>query len=307
MRRVGLWMYQNGGGDVIEKKIVEQLKEREIDVVTGLDLRFAHANGDGIICNGTNVSDLDLFFSYNAGEQTVGQLYMYETLGSLMPTVNNFRAFALAEDKFRTNLALKKAGVNCSDYFLCHRERPDELREKFAEWGKMVFKPLDGWGGSGMALLNGEESLDMLMPFLNQMDIRHYYVERFIKNDFTDFRIDIVDGDFISCYGRKAKKRDWRTNVTSGGKVILREPNDEVVALAKKATKAVGLEIAGVDILYDKEREEYVVLEVNGIPAFATPDQEAMGLDFNDKKIKKIVKLIDRVTQKERKKREKES
>jgi len=27
-----------------------------------------------------------------------------------------------------------------------------------------------------------------------------------------------------------------------------------------------------------------IVLEVNGIPAFATPAQEKMGLDFNDKK-----------------------
>ena len=56
------------------------------------------------------------------------------------------------------------------------------------------------------------------------------------------------------------------------------------------------LEIAGVDIIYDIEREEYVVLEVNGLPAFATPEQEEMGLDFNDKKIDKIVDLIDRLT-----------
>jgi ribosomal protein S6--L-glutamate ligase len=36
------------------------------------------------------------------------------------------------------------------------------------------------------------------------------------------------------------------------------------------------------------------VIEVNGIPAFATPEQEKMGLNFNDKKIDLIVDLIDR-------------
>jgi len=40
------------------------------------------------------------------------------------------------------------------------------------------------------------------------------------------------------------------------------------------------------------------VLEVNGIPAFATPEQEKMGLNFNDKKIDLIVDMIDRKTKK---------
>jgi len=54
--------------------------------------------------------------------------------------------------------------------------------------------------------------------------------------------------------------------------------------LAKRASKVCGTDIAGVDIIYDLEREEYVVLEVNGIPAFATPEQERLGLDFQIKR-----------------------
>ena len=88
-------------------------------------------------------------------------------------------------------------------------------------------------------------------------------------------------------------------NVTSGGSVFLREANDEIVDLAIKATKTLGLDIAGVDIIFDRKKEKYIVLEVNGIPAFATPEQEKMGLNFNDKKIDLIVDLIDRKTTKE--------
>ena len=80
--------------------------------------------------------------------------------------------------------------------------------------------------------------------------------------------------------------------------VFLREPNEDVINLALNATKITGLDIAGVDIIYDRKKEEYVVLEVNGIPAFATPEQEKMGLDFNKKKIDLIVDLIDRKTKK---------
>ena len=155
-------------------------------------------------------------------------------------------------------------------------------------------KPTEGWGGMGLVKIENDAALDMLIPFIKHTDLRHFYVERFIDYDNTDFRVDIVDGEYISCYGRQAPAGDWKTNITSGGKLLLREPTDELVALAKKAAKLTGLDIAGVDMIYDQEREQYVVLEVNGIPAFATPEQEQLGLDFNTKKINAIVNLIEK-------------
>ncbi|WP_345975244.1 ATP-grasp domain-containing protein [Sulfurimonas sp. HSL3-7] len=297
-RKVGIWMYQNSGGPEIEQKLILKLLERGINSVTGLDLRFAEGSKEGIHCKGLDMTALDAFFSYNAGEQTVAQVYMYQVLSEFIPTLNNFRSFAIAEDKFQSNMMLAKAGVRTPDFYLCHKEDMNGMVDQYDEWGKMVYKPIDGWGGNGMALIENRVTLDTLLPFINKSDARNVYVERFIKNDYSDFRVDIVDGEFVACYGRKAGGRDWRTNITSGGSVILREANDEIVELAKRATKAIGLEIAGVDILYDEEKEEYVVLEVNGIPAFATPEQEAMGLDFNDKKIDLIVNMIDRITKK---------
>ena len=52
---VGMWMYQNGGGDKIEKKIVSKLKERDIEAITGLNLRYAVAENGKIICNGFEI------------------------------------------------------------------------------------------------------------------------------------------------------------------------------------------------------------------------------------------------------------
>ena len=76
----------------------------------------------------------------------------------------------------------------------------------------------------------------------------------------------------------------------------MREANDDIINVAKRACEATGVDIGGVDIIYDLEKEEYIVLEVNGIPAFATPEQEKIGLNFNNKKIDLIVDLIDRKT-----------
>jgi ribosomal protein S6--L-glutamate ligase len=210
--------------------------------------------------------------------------------------INSYDSFALTEDKFQTSFVLRNNGVKTADYKLCHRDDGHELKKIIKKWDKMVYKPTDGWGGVGLTKIENEASLDMLMPFLNQMDLRFFYVEKFIDYDNTDFRVDIVDGEFVSCYGRKASGTDWRTNVTSGGSVFMREANDEIIDVAKRACKVTGVDIGGVDIIYDREKEEYLVLEVNGIPAFATPEQEKMGLDFNDRKIDLIVDLIDRKT-----------
>ena len=295
MAHIGIWMYQNGGGDIIQKKLVDRLHDHGHIVTTGLNLRHAIAENGKILLNGLNMYELDCFFSYNAGEQTKYQVYLYETLDRHIPCINNFKAFSISEDKFKTNDLLRKNGIRTADYFLCHREDIETIRNKVLEWGKAVFKTVDGWGGMGMALVDSKDKLDMILPFLNQTDLRFFYIEKFIDYDGSDFRVDLVDNEFIACYGRKAKEGDWRTNVTSGGSVILREDcTDELIEIAKKASSTLGMDIAGVDMIYDREHEEYVVLEVNGIPAFATPEQEKMGLNFNDKKIEKIVDLINK-------------
>lgn len=297
-RTIGMWLYSNGGGDKIANTIIKKLKERDIDTLNDVNLRQAVANNGDILHNGIKLNNLDLFFSYNAGEQTQYQTYLYQALNRVIPMINSYDSFALTEDKFHTSFVLRNNGVKTADYKLSHRDDGDELKKIIKKWGKIVYKPTDGWGGAGITKIENESSLDMLMPFFNQMDIRYIYVEKFIDYDNSDFRVDIVNGEFIGCYGRKASETDWRTNITSGGSIFMREPNDEIINIAKKATKACGVDIAGVDIIYDREKEEYIVLEVNGIPAFATPEQEKMGLDFNDKKIDLIVDLIDKKTKK---------
>ena len=295
-RKVGIWMYQNGGGDKIERKLVKKLNERGIETFTGLNLRQAHVKKGHIYHNKLKVDKLDLFFSYNAGEQTQYQVFLYEALSRVIPTVNSYSAFELTEDKFQTSFLLQHHGVPTPEFRLHHRDDNHYLEKIIKKWKKMVYKPTDGWGGVGLTKIENQDTLDMLLPFLNQMDLRFFYVEKFVNYDNTDYRVDIVDGQFVGCYGRRASGSDWRTNITSGGSVFLREANDEVINLAIKAADICGCDIAGVDIIYDLEREEYVVLEVNGIPAFATPEQEKMGLNFNDKKIDLIVNLIDKKT-----------
>jgi ribosomal protein S6--L-glutamate ligase len=296
-RTIGMWLYKNSGGDAIGKTIIEKLQERDILTVDDINLRYATAQNKNIVHNDTKLNKLDLFFSYNAGEQTVYQTYLYQALNRIIPMINSYDSFQLTEDKFQTSLVLRNAGVKTADYRLFHKnEANDNFHKILEKWKSIVLKPTEGWGGTGLTKIEDELSLQNLLPAINHSNTREVFVEKFIKYDNSDFRVDIVDGKYVGCYGRRAPSNDWRTNVTSGGSVFMRECNEDVLKVAKNAAKACGADIAGIDIIYDQEKEEYVVLEVNGIPAFATPEQEKMGLDFNDKKIELIVDLIDRKT-----------
>jgi ribosomal protein S6--L-glutamate ligase len=286
-------MYKNGGGQFIQEEIARKLKDRDIHVIPELNLANAMASDGHIFCKKVPMEELDLYFSYNAGKQTQYQMYLYQTLNESVPCINNYNSFALTEDKFRTSHKLTQAGIVTPQYKMLKRGDKKKLKKAMQDWGgKLIYKPTDGWGGMGIVKIENERSLDMLFPFLDQTNIPYFYIEKYINYDMTDFRIDVVDGEYVSCYGRQAPSDSWKTNVTSGGSIMLREPSDEAVELAIKAAGITGLEIAGVDLIYDLEKEQYVVLEVNGIPAFATPEQQVLGLDFNHIKINKIVDLI---------------
>ena len=99
-RKIGMWLYQNGGGNEIQEKIIKKLKQRDIDVVPNINLRDAIAKNSHIIWNDLKLDKLDLFFSYNAGEQTQYQMYLAKALSKVIPMINSFDAFELTEDKF---------------------------------------------------------------------------------------------------------------------------------------------------------------------------------------------------------------
>ena len=166
-RKIGMWLYSNGGGDKIQKKIMKKLRERDIDAIDSFNFQECIAKNGHIIHNDIKLDKLDLFFSYNAGEQTQYQMYLYQALNRVMPMINTYDSFALTEDKFHTSFVLRNNGIATADYKLCHRDNGAELKKIIKKWDKMVYKPTDGWGGVGLTKIESEANLDMLMPFLN--------------------------------------------------------------------------------------------------------------------------------------------
>ena len=195
---IGMWMYQNGGGRAIQRQIIEQLGQRDIAVINNLNLNRAIAKNGQILCHDIEMESLDLYFSYNAGQQTDYQVYLYQKLDMSVQCINSFAGFSLTEDKFATSHLLNRHGLTTADYQLCHRDDIASVKSILRQWGgRAVYKPTDGWGGMGIVKIENEAAIDMLVPFLNQTNMRYFYLERLIDYDNTDFRLDIVNGQVV--------------------------------------------------------------------------------------------------------------
>ena len=97
-----------------------------------------------------------------------------------------------------------------------------------------------------------------------------FIVRELIKND-GDIRVFCVGFKAIGAMKRTPmKKGEFRSNISLGGKgeefdlKSAKEVND----LAEKAAKVTGIEIAGVDIMINKETGDPYILEVNPGPQF---------------------------------------
>ena len=108
--------------------------------------------------------------------------------------------------------------------------------------------------------------------------------QQYIECGNSDLRLQVV-GDKVVAAVRRTSAGDFRANATLGGKMTTYEPTSDEVELAIAAARAVGAEIAGVDIL---PGEKPLLCEVNGNAHFKRL-MDATGVDVADKIVDYII------------------
>lgn len=130
-------------------------------------------------------------------------------------------------------------------------------------------------------------SFDEVREHLDENPDNRFVLQRFIPND-GDYRVLII-GDEVLIIGRSAVGDSHLNNTSQGGEAIL-IPVDQlpakVIEDAKKIMKHLGMTIAGVDAIANKETGEYSFLEVNAQPqlqsgAFIPEKEVLMGKLFS--------------------------
>ena len=177
---------------------------------------------------------------------------------------NRAESVRLADDKMLTHLALagrvRQPKTIASPLFFSGEDDPAIAERIERELGyPMIVKKCYGAFGRQVYLVRNGEELRRMRSYL--LEEPHLY-QQFIDCGASDIRVITIGGKAICAMKRKATvPGEFRANAELGGIGERIELTPKLRRIAEKASRALGLEYAGVDLLWDDEG--YLVTEVN--------------------------------------------
>ena len=190
---------------------------------------------------------------------TIGLLRFLESHGQLL--VNSEVATRNCLNKLSTIDMLSASGIAVPRTFIVRHV--DEGLRAFGDIGDAVIKPIFGSRGEGVTRATNVESARFVLEEMLAHG-RVPLIQEFIRHEGFDIRALVV-GDVVIASMRRESK-GLRTNISRGGKPMPIELGVELSGLAVRASRALGCDYAGVDIV-SSDKGNYV-LEVNSQPDY---------------------------------------
>src|SRR5688572_28890079 len=172
--------------------------------------------------------------------------------------LNPPRALEICVDKYLASARLDNAGLPTPPTAVCQdAESAFAAFEKLG--GDVVVKPLFGSEGRGMVRVDSPDLAWRVFRTLERLQTV-LYLQQFIAHPGWDLRVFVLGGEVLAAMRRHARD-GWRTNVAQGGRAEATSVTGEETRLALAAARAVGADVAGVDLL-PRPEGGYHVLEV---------------------------------------------
>ncbi|WP_141735402.1 30S ribosomal protein S6--L-glutamate ligase [Oligoflexus tunisiensis] len=193
------------------------------------------------------------------GSAVVRQFELMQTY-----VVNDSAAIARSRDKLHCLQKLAKAGVDLPVTGCAHSTKDVEGLIEFAGGAPLVVKLLEGTQGIGVVLAETKKAAESVIEAFRGLDA-NIIVQEFIREAAgSDIRCFVVGDQVVASMMRQAAEGEFRSNIHRGGSGHKVEITEQERAMAVRAAKLLGLEVAGVDILRSKNGP--VVMEVNSSP-----------------------------------------
>ena len=253
------------------KRLIESFKEKNIDInihsPSTFDIIVNSDKDPSIKRKGKDYKMPELvFLRGTSGENNFNLTLLRQFEELLIPVINTPDSIENAKDKLLTSQLLASYGIPITRTLMFRR--PVNVKTVEEQIGfPCVIKITTGSRGFGVYLCKTEDEFESLMQFVISFNknktliIQEYIGERVGE----DLRVMVVGGKVIGTMKRKSNK-DFRANISQGGSGEVYPLNDEVEFLARESAKILGLDIAGVDLLFDKRG--FRVCEVNSNPGF---------------------------------------
>jgi RimK family alpha-L-glutamate ligase len=216
----------------------------------------------------------------------------YEKGKTLVLNVSSARK--AAKDKLLTLQYLAQKNIPVPKSILAKFPLNISFVEKHISY-PIIVKKSEGSEGRGIMLSENREQLEDLTEMLEEsVDVRKFnlILQEFVSTKKgKDIRVFVIGGRAIGAILRTGKKGDFKANFSGGGTVEKFPLNSEIEWLAVESTKILGLDVAGVDILFDTNG--YKICEVNASPYFEG-FEKATGLNIAKEIFKYLSLRLDR-------------
>ena len=263
----------NGSGNYSTKRLKEVAKARghEVRVIKYRDCYASiEQNNPTVSYRGEDLGTFDAIIPRIASNMTrYGTAIVRQLEMQGVYTVSSSIEINRSRDKLRSMQLLAKAGVGIPKTVVSRNSADiDDLLEKIGGT-PIIIKLARGTHGNGVVLAETKKAAKSVLQafYLSNEDGTNILLQEFVKESAgTDIRAFVVGSRVVASMKRQSLDDDFRSNLHKGGEGVVIKLTEEERRTAVKAAKAMGLNIAGVDMM--RSDRGPLVLEVNASPGF---------------------------------------
>jgi ribosomal protein S6--L-glutamate ligase len=240
-----------------------------ITLLAATDLTLALNEGGAVaLCRREPLPQFDgIIPRVSAASDPFGLSVLEHFESSGVTSLNVSKSIYASHDKLHTLRLLRQNGIPIPPTVAVHR--PNELANALQLLGEspVVVKTVLGSQGVGVMLAETRASAIAIAETMlaNRLPV---LIQRFFgEAEGTDIRAFVVGDTVAAAMRRTARPGEFRSNLHRGGSAqpVVLEP--ALQDLARRSTHALGLRVAGVDII--ETRLGPLVLEVNSSPGLS--------------------------------------
>jgi ribosomal protein S6--L-glutamate ligase len=199
-------------------------------------------------------------------------------------------AITRSRDKLRSLQILSRSGVGMPKTAFTNFSKQENQVLKHIGEAPVVIKLLEGTQGLGVVLAETNKAAKSVVEAFDTLRTR-VILQEFIKEaKGSDIRAFVINGEIVGAMKRQGRDGEFRSNLHRGGAANVIELSRSERATALKAAKAMGLAIAGVDMLQSNRGP--LVLEVNSSPGLEGIEKST-GIDIAGKIIDYVVQSVN--------------
>jgi ribosomal protein S6--L-glutamate ligase len=250
----------------------------EVTVADPLDFRIVVRRGrPSMFLGGKPSPECDLVLPRIGASITnygLAVVRQFDMMG--VPVLNNAVAIARSRDKLRAMQLLTKKDIDVPTTVCARTPDSVELALSFVGGVPAIVKLQQGAQGIGTMIAETPQAVTSLLETLWAMGQDIILQEYIAEAKGRDYRAIVVGGRVVAAMRRQAKAGEFRSNLHRGGLGVRVELDKRYATAAIAATKVMGLEVAGVDMLESKVGPK--ILEINSSPGLEGIER-ASGID----------------------------